>query len=132
MSLPPFDPPYLTLQETEGITRLVETRADGSTIEVPVDDVILRLLHGQGNVTTSMAKRAAATPRPETRGRNAALYLTVPFAEKNEAKALGAKWDATARKWYVPHGVDVNLFTPWWPVNLKEELDRLAPCTPPA
>lgn len=34
-------------------------------------------------------------------------YLAVPFSEKNEAKALGAKWDKDARAWYAPEGVDV-------------------------
>ena len=28
------------------------------------------------------------------------LYLDVPYQEKEEAKALGAKWDARVRKWY--------------------------------
>lgn len=27
-------------------------------------------------------------------------YLAVPFAQKDRAKALGAKWDANAKKWY--------------------------------
>lgn len=28
------------------------------------------------------------------------LYLNVPYAEKDEAKKLGAKWDPTLKKWY--------------------------------
>ena len=28
------------------------------------------------------------------------LYLNVPYAEKDNAKALGAKWDARVKKWY--------------------------------
>ena len=28
------------------------------------------------------------------------LYLNVPYAEKDTAKALGAKWNARAKKWY--------------------------------
>lgn len=31
---------------------------------------------------------------------NIRLYLNVPYAEKDEAKALGAKWDAAIKKWY--------------------------------
>lgn len=34
-------------------------------------------------------------------------YLAVPYAEKNEAKAQGAKWDKEAKSWYAPEGVDV-------------------------
>ena len=41
------------------------------------------------------------------------LFLTVPYAKKDEAKQLGAKWDATRRKWYVPAGVDVEAFSRW-------------------
>lgn len=42
-----------------------------------------------------------------------ATYLHVPFAEKNEAKALGAKWDPTERSWFVPGDLDVALFARW-------------------
>jgi hypothetical protein len=30
------------------------------------------------------------------------IWLDVPFGEKNEAKALGARWDPDARRWYAP------------------------------
>lgn len=39
--------------------------------------------------------------------------IKVPFKEKNEAKALGALWDGKAVTWYVPPGVDLNLFKKW-------------------
>ncbi|RZT75509.1 hypothetical protein EV383_6250 [Pseudonocardia sediminis] len=32
----------------------------------------------------------------------ARAFLDVPFAEKDEAKALGARWDPSARRWYAP------------------------------
>lgn len=35
-------------------------------------------------------------------------YLAVPYAEKNEAKAQGAKWDKEAKAWYAEAGVDVT------------------------
>lgn len=41
--------------------------------------------------------------------------LDVPYTEKDAAKALGARWDGTARRWYVPAGVDVGLFEHWLP-----------------
>jgi putative DNA primase/helicase len=34
-------------------------------------------------------------------------YLAVPYREKDEAKALGAKWDKQAKSWYAPEGVDL-------------------------
>ena len=44
-------------------------------------------------------------------------YLNVPFRERNEAKAKGARWDAEARKWFVPVGRDLESFASWLPVN---------------
>ena len=40
-------------------------------------------------------------------------YLNVPFAEKDAAKALGARWDAANKKWYVPGDKDITLFAQW-------------------
>lgn len=41
------------------------------------------------------------------------IYLNVPFAQKDEAKALGARWDAVQKKWFVPAGKDIALFAKW-------------------
>jgi exodeoxyribonuclease VII large subunit len=40
-------------------------------------------------------------------------YLKVPFQQKDAAKSLGAKWDATVSSWYVPEGVDTSAFSTW-------------------
>lgn len=42
-------------------------------------------------------------------------YLNVPYAQKDEAKALGARWDNSQRKWYVPAGIAVESFSRWLP-----------------
>ncbi|WP_445367160.1 DUF5710 domain-containing protein [Methylomonas sp. BW4-1] len=44
---------------------------------------------------------------------DAKTYLNVPYAEKDAAKALGARWDAAVKKWYVPANKDVALFVKW-------------------
>ena len=41
------------------------------------------------------------------------LYLDVPFPDKEQVKALGARWDRDARSWYVPNHFDVELFAHW-------------------
>jgi hypothetical protein len=41
------------------------------------------------------------------------VFLQVPFREKDAVKALGAKWDANTKKWYVPEGLDVGPFAQW-------------------
>ncbi|MCF7986977.1 MAG: DUF5710 domain-containing protein [Methylovulum sp.] len=45
-------------------------------------------------------------------------YINVPYAEKDDAKALGAKWDATQKKWYVPEDKDRTLFGKWQTIVL--------------
>jgi len=41
------------------------------------------------------------------------MDLDVPYAEKDAAKALGARWDPTRRCWYVPDGLDATPFLRW-------------------
>jgi hypothetical protein len=41
------------------------------------------------------------------------IYLDVPFAQKDEAKALGARWDAVKKKWYATANKDITLFARW-------------------
>ena len=41
--------------------------------------------------------------------------LLVPFAEKEDAKRLGARWDAAQKTWYVPDGIDSVPFERWLP-----------------
>lgn len=41
-----------------------------------------------------------AIGRDPSSDENAKIYLKVPFAKKDEAKGLGAKWDPKKKKWY--------------------------------
>ena len=41
------------------------------------------------------------------------INLKVPFNEKDQAKSLGARWNAEAKLWYVPQGVDAVPFEKW-------------------
>lgn len=50
-----------------------------------------------------------------------ALFLNVPFIEKDEAKALGAKWDPTAKKWYVEDYHHYTDFKKWIIKNNRME-----------
>ena len=36
-----------------------------------------------------------------------ATYLNVPYANKDEAKVLGARWDRMKKQWYMPKGKEV-------------------------
>ena len=41
------------------------------------------------------------------------INLKVPFNEKDQAKSLGARWNAEAKLWYVPQGVEAAPFEKW-------------------
>ena len=41
------------------------------------------------------------------------IILRVPYAEKDEAKALGARWNKERKVWYVPDGAAATPFERW-------------------
>jgi putative DNA primase/helicase len=59
-------------------------------------------------------------PAPDATPDAGRVYLAVPFAEKNDAKALGARWDAGVRAWFAPPGADLALFGAWLPARAAE------------
>ena len=56
-------------------------------------------------------------------------FLTVPFAEKDQAKNLGARWNADKKKWYVPPGVDLAPFKKWGAVSEADAVTSSAIAT---
>ncbi len=60
--------------------------------------------------------RTVTTPR----------YLKVPFREKDQAKALGARWDAGMSSWYVPAGLEPAIFSKWLPAEQASTLGATA------
>lgn len=53
--------------------------------------------------------------------------LKVPFAEKDQAKKLGARWDAARKIWYVEGDVDLAPFARWSPTPHEGGTSALAP-----
>jgi hypothetical protein len=43
------------------------------------------------------------------------INLVTPFAEKDAVKALGARWDATKKLWYIIDVSDLTSFLRWIP-----------------
>ena len=43
------------------------------------------------------------------------IYLIVPYAEKDAARSLGARWDGEARAWFAPPGADLTPLKKWLP-----------------
>jgi hypothetical protein len=43
------------------------------------------------------------------------INLVTPFAEKDAAKALGARWDASKKLWYIVDVADLTPYMRWIP-----------------
>ena len=52
------------------------------------------------------------------------IYINVPKAEKEQAKELGAKWDANNICWFVPADKDLSLFHKWERIDEKDLIAR--------
>ena len=52
-------------------------------------------------------------PPPAAAAAPSRTYLNNSFAEKDAVKALGAQFDGTAKRWYVPPGADRAPFARW-------------------
>lgn len=115
---PPFDPPYFFSEKTAQGVRVIETAADGSRQErtVPAGEAAGLLLDIANSAslapvtTRNVPKKSARSPAGMPPG---STLLAVPFAEKDAAKKLGARWNAERRSWYVPPGVDMSAFSRW-------------------
>ena len=55
------------------------------------------------------------------------INLVTPFAEKDEAKALGARWDAAKKCWYIVNVDDLTPFMRWIPHLEASENPKAAP-----
>jgi putative DNA primase/helicase len=56
---------------------------------------------------------AAAPQTGQTKPEPDKNFINVPFSQKDEARALGAKWDRQEQSWYVSAGVDPTAFAKW-------------------
>ena len=83
-----------------------------------------------------MWKRNIKTPFPEKvlsdhkfesgqdeKRENKKTYIHVPYAQKNEAKKLGARWDQHEKSWFIGPNSDRQLFQKWLNPQEKKGID---------
>jgi putative DNA primase/helicase len=91
---------------------------------------IMDYVLGLEQQTALAPARQPAVPEPSSiegepmRVASEKTLLVVPYAEKDEAKALGARWDRAVKSWYAPPGTDLNPLARWLPENVS---DRAGP-----
>jgi hypothetical protein len=49
------------------------------------------------------------------------VVLSVPFAEKDQAKTLGARWNRDHKQWWIPSTFDSTPFLRWLPSQVRPE-----------
>lgn len=63
----------------------------------------------------AVSKAAGRPPASSPR-----LYLAVPYAEREAAKLLGARWDVERRKWWIPASLGRAPFAAWIEPTMAE------------
>lgn len=71
----------------------------------------------------TLENASVAAKEPAT----AKVYLSVPYSEKEQAKAAGAKWDREAKLWFAPEGADLAALKSWLPEKALQLEPTLTP-----
>jgi len=71
-------------------------------------------IHLKGPGQKNLWADGYGTKTPEISQR---VYLAVPYSEKDQAKAAGAKWDREQKAWFAPSGADLTPLEKWKPDN---------------
>jgi putative DNA primase/helicase len=83
------------------VLRFEQQHEQTHTVEIKQEG---RTAMNDATTETVSAEGQALAPR---------MYLAVPYAEREAAKAAGARWDRSQRSWYVPAGVETAAFVRW-------------------
>ncbi len=104
---------------------IVRACRDAERIKKYMLDLELGLKNAEPFVFTDSGEAANIPAESQTAAE--AVYLKVPYREKNQVKALGAKWDAKAKLWMAPAGTDLNKLRQWMPVLEPMPAQAVAP-----
>src|SRR3546814_13114099 len=55
------------------------------------------------------------------------IWLNVPYADKDDAKTAGARWDRQHKSWYAREGADMAAFSKWRSAAAPAAADSLSP-----
>ena len=70
------------------------------------------------------ARKEKLLQQQEVNKQSKVTYINVPKEEKDQAKALGAKWDRNNMCWFVPADKDLSLFDKWERIDEKDLIAR--------
>lgn len=111
---------------SQGMARFLEEQADrqGDATWDRDDDLTPPQSPQVENAANRGADREQTADRSSSMKSESRINLTVPYAEKDAAKAAGARWDKAAKTWYAPPGADLAALNRWTsPASARAELD---------
>ena len=98
----------------EQISAAKEARKDAEGAAMLNDaDMQRRIAEFERERGQQQAAAPAAQSPSQIKAQAQKTFIQVPYREKDEAKALGAKWDRQEQSWYVPAGVAAGPFAKW-------------------
>lgn len=71
---------------------------------------------GSSGASSAQESISAVSENPPMR-----INLTTPFSERDQVKALGARWDAAKKLWYIQDVADLEPFQRWMPKGTPKE-----------
>ncbi len=74
-----------------------------------------------------MSDEMSQAPNQDTSTERKRIYLNVPFSEKDEAKALGAKWDRRVKAWYARDDMELAPFKRWQETIARTPEPKISP-----
>jgi phage/plasmid primase-like uncharacterized protein len=100
----------------EEISAAKEVRKDAEFTAMQNDEDLQRRVaefEREQQQATGSTPTDALRPQTEALSLGVKTFIDVPFKQKEEAKALGAKWDRQEQSWYVPTGVEAAPLAKW-------------------
>ncbi len=98
------------------VARLAQTERD--TLNSIYPDTFThqwQQFEARGIQTESTMKNITKTATSQTAEQD--RYLAVPYEDREQAKAVGARWDREQKSWFAPKGTDLSPLSQWLPEN---------------
>ncbi|ALQ51107.1 zincin-like metallopeptidase domain-containing protein [Nitrosomonas ureae] len=104
-------------QDLAGLLALIDVAAEKNEHEKAVKLANIHQNRIRNDpISTEVSISGAKTEQNDD---NVRQYLIVPYTEKDLAKAAGARWDKTAKAWYVGSEADIQTLQRWLPENVS-------------
>lgn len=114
-----YEPEQIIHADTLAITEADETKEKRTPIQesTATENETPQITQPISAPTTQIPQSKVSTPNISQHN----TKLNTPYAEKDQAKALGVKWDNVNKTWYAPAGLDLNQFKEWLPQERQAE-----------